>query len=285
MRALIFGGTGMLGQWVVKDARRRGYPALGLSKGQADVTDGRRLLYWAETFRPTVVVNCAAFTAVDACEEQRERAFEVNGRAVSNVVAVAEKARARLLQVSTDYVFDGRAREPYLEDAGTAPLSAYGGSKLEGERRALEYDNALVVRTSWLFGLGGPNFVRTMVGLIDRGTNPLRVVDDQTGCPTYVRFLARALWDLAALELTGVVHYRNRDPVTWCGFAREIAGLWNRAVEVVPVSTSEFPRPAPRPAYSVLDVARYEEAVGREVEPWGLGLVEYLNALRSGRLR
>jgi len=290
----------MLGRAVVAEARHRGFAALGLSSGQADVTDRDRLLYWVDAFRPQTLVNCAAFTRVDDCEEREEHAFAVNGRAVDHVVTAAETAEARLLHVSTDYVFGGDVGgdpgsnpEPYREDAPTDPHSVYGRSKLDGETRALAYERATVVRTSWLFGPGGPNFVTTILRLIAEGKNPLRVVSDQTGCPTYTPFLARALWDLAALELSevaGVVHYRNREPVTWHGFAREIARLRDRSVEVLPVTTEEFPRPAPRPTYSVLDVSRFEEAVGREVEPWGWGLVEYLAALgtcdgRSARAR
>jgi dTDP-4-dehydrorhamnose reductase len=285
MRTLIFGGGGMLGRAVVRAARRRDLPALALTREQADVTDRERLLYWAEAFRPELVVNCAAYTKVDACESDRERAFEVNGRAVAHAVAAAERAGARLIQVSTDYVFDGAARRPYAEDASPAPISVYGESKLEGERRALAYERALVVRSSWLFGHGGPNFVATILGLIERGERTLRVVDDQTGCPTYTPYLAEAIWELARNGAAGVVHYRNREPVTWCGFAAEIARLWDTGVEVVPVTTAEFPRPARRPAYSVLAVDRFEQATGRRVEPWGLGLVEYLADLRRGRSR
>ncbi len=276
MRALIFGGTGMLGRAVVREARLRGHAALALSRAQADVTDRERVRYWAGAFRPTVVFNCAAFTRVDDCEGERELAFAVNGEAVSHLAEAAHEVAARLVQVSTDYVFDGRADRPYLEDEATAPLSVYGASKLDGERRALGHDDALVVRASWLFGPGGVNFVATMLDLMDAGRTPLRVVDDQLGCPTYTPYLARALWDLAAAGSRGVVHYRNRDPVTWYGFTREIAHLWDRRVEVVPVTSGEFPRPAPRPAYSVLDVERFESITGRRVEPWGLGLVEYL---------
>lgn len=285
MRALIFGGTGMLGRQVVREARRRGVPALALSRAQGDVTDRQRLLYWADVFRPTVVLNCAAFTRVDECESRRDHAMAVNAHAVDHLVAAAARVDARLVQVSTDYVFDGDAERPYREDDPTAPRSVYGVSKLEGERRALEAPGALVVRTSWLFGPGGPNFVATMTRLIDEGRVPLRVVDDQTGCPTYTPYLARALWDLAALGTAGVVHYRNREPVTWCGFAREIARTWDRSTEVVPVTSEEFPRPAPRPAYSVLDVERFESLTGRRVEPWGLGLMEYLATCQADKQR
>lgn len=286
MRTLVLGGTGMLGRAVVAEARSRSLPVLGLSRDQADIRDRERLLYWVDAFRPELIVNCAAYTKVDACEgEGREEAFAINAEAVDNVVAAAREAKAWLAHVSTDYVFDGKGNEPYREDAPVGPLSVYGRSKLEGERRVLAHDRSTVVRTSWLFGQGGPNFVATIVRLIEEGKH-LRVVRDQEGAPTYTPFLARAILDLAQLQAGGVVHYRNRGPVSWYDFATEIAGLWsgtNRIPEVVPITTEEFPRPAPRPAYSVLDVSRFEEITGRRVEPWGWGLAEYLTTLRTRR--
>ena len=271
----------MLGHSLVTAARARGHAALALSREQADIEDADRLLYWVETFRPETVINCAAYTKVDLAEgDGREKAFAVNGSAVRNVAAAASALGARLLHVSTDYVFDGTAREPYREDAPTNPLSVYGQSKLAGEKEALSYDRALAVRTSWLFGPGGPSFAATMVRLIQEGKLPLRVVHDQEGCPTYTPYLAEALLDLAPLGLTGVVHYRNRERVSWCDFAEAIARLWSGTAEVEPVTTKEFPRPAPRPAYSVLDVSRFEQAVGRRVEAWEAGLAEYLSGLR-----
>lgn len=283
MRCLVFGGGGMLGQAVVAEARSRGWATLGLAREQADITDRGRAAYWADAFRPEVVVNCAAFTKVDACEADEAGATAINGAAVANAAAAAQRTGARLVHLSTDYVFDGTAREPYREDAPTGPLSAYGRGKLEGERRALDYDRSLVVRTSWVFGPGGPNFVAAMVGLIEAGRVPLRVVRDQEGCPTYTGFLARALLDLAALGATGIVHYRNREPTSWYAFAVEIARLWSGAVEVIPVTTEEFPRPARRPSWSVLDVTRFETVTGRRVEPWEAGLAETLAGLRKGR--
>ena len=239
-----------------------------------------------DAFRPELIVNCAAYTKVDACEgEGRVDAFEINAEALDSVAAAAREVNAWLVHVSTDYVFDGRGSEPYSEDAPVGPLSVYGQTKLDGERRVLAYDRSTVVRTSWLFGPGGPNFVATIVRLIEEGKH-LRVVRDQEGAPTYTLFLARAIHDLAQLQAKGVVHYRNREPVSWYAFASEIAGLWSgthRVPEVVPIMTTEFPRPAPRPAYSVLDVSRFEEITGRRVEPWGWGLAEYLTALRKDR--
>ncbi len=286
MRTLVFGGAGMLGRAVAAEARRRGWAALALSHAAADLADRERLLYWAAAFRPELVVNCAALTQVDACESDRERALAINGEAVANAAAAAAAAGARFLHVSSDYVFDGRASAPYREDAPTAPLSVYGESKLVGERRALAHAGSLVVRASWLFGPGGPNFVTTMLALVAAGKTPLRVVDDQQGCPTYTPFLARAVADLALRrEVTGVVHYRNREPVSWYAFARAIVRLspaGPASAEVLPVTTADFPRPAPRPAYSVLDVARFEAAAGRRVEPWEAGLCDYLESISRG---
>ncbi|HSL81479.1 MAG TPA: dTDP-4-dehydrorhamnose reductase, partial [Thermoanaerobaculia bacterium] len=291
MRALVLGGTGMLGRQVVSEGRRRGHAVLGLSRGQADVTDPGALLAWAREFRPEVVVNCAAMTAVDDCETEEERAFAVNARGVANAAAAARSVGARLVQVSTDYVFDGRAETPYDEDAATAPLSVYGRSKLAGEEEALGGPEGsagapgLVVRTSWLFGPGGWNFVLNMLRQLARGADPLRVVDDQVGRPTYTPYLARAIWDLIGprpeASAAGLVHYGNREPVSWFGFAREIVAAWKPSVQVEPVGTEAFPRPAERPAYSVLAVDRFEGLTGRPVESWRAGLGEYLDHLRA----
>ena len=279
MRTLVLGGTGIVGRATVGVARRRGWPALGLARGQADIEDSARVAAAIAAFRPELVVNCAAFTHVDRCEAEPERAFAVNGAAVGVVAAACASAGARLVQISTDYVFDGAGREPYREEDPTGPRSAYGASKLEGERRALELPGALVVRTSWIFGPGGSHFVDSIRALIAAGQTPLRVVDDQVGAPTYSRFLARALLDLGESGAVGLVHYQNREPVSWFEFAREIARLSGARVEIQPVSTRDFPRPAPRPAYSVLSVARFEALAGRPVEDWRRGLAEYVQEM------
>ena len=273
----------MLARALVAEARRRGWAVLALSRAQADVCDRAAVDHWVRAYAPEAIFNCAAYTRVDDCESDAARCDAVNGEAVAHLAAAAAARRALLVHVSSDYVFDGSASEPYVESHRPAPLSAYGRAKLLGEERALAYDGALVVRTSWLFGADGPSFVATMVRLMETGKVPLRVVDDQVGCPTYVPFLARALCELARAGARGVVHYRNREPVSWFAFAREIAGQWDRAVDVLPVTTAEFPRPAPRPAYSVLAVDRCEEILGRRVEHWGWGLSELMTGLRQQR--
>lgn len=276
MRTLVLGGTGMLGRAVVSEGRRRGFAVLGLSHGQADLADEKRLRHWAERFMPEVVINCAAFTRVDDCETEPEAAMAANGDGVTAALEAARSVGARLAHVSSDYVFAGSGQRPYREDDATGPTSVYGRSKLAGERVALADERSLVVRASWLFGPGGPDFVHTMVRLIEAGRLPLRVVDDQIGAPTYTPFLARALFDLVSAGVCGMVHYRNRPSVSWHGFARAIADHVAPETEVIAVTTQEFPRPAPRPAYSVLDVRHVERTLGRRVEPWLAGLFAQL---------
>lgn len=282
IRALVLGGTGMLGRAITAEGRRRGAPVLALSHAQADVADAGALAGWVDSFAPEAVINCAAFTRVDDCERERERALLINGAAVANVAAAAARRQALLLQISSDYVFAGDGERPYRPHDATGPRSAYGESKLLGERHALAYKRTLVLRTSWLYGPGGPNFAATMVRLMDEGRTPLRVVDDQVGMPTYTRYLARAIWRLLDRGVLGILHYGNREPVSWHGFARAIADAVAPAVVVEPVSTAEFPRPASRPAYSVLDVSDYEREVGRRVEPWLAGLTDYLDTMYPG---
>ena len=223
MRTLVFGGTGMLGRAVVTEGRRRGFAVLGLSRHQADLAKPDQLRAWAERYTPELIINCAAMTRVDDCETERDVAMATNGAGVAALREAARAAGARLVHISSDYVFPGDAERPYREDDATAPASVYGASKLAGEHEALDDPDSLVVRASWLFGPGGPDFVHTMVRLITSGRLPLRVVDDQIGAPTYTPFLARALFDLVSMGATGVVHYRNRPAVSWHGFARAIA--------------------------------------------------------------
>ncbi len=284
MRCLVFGGTGILGRALAREQRRRGEAVLALSQDQADLEDAAAVAAWVAMFRPEAVINCAAWTRVDDCEANPELAFRVNGAAVAHAASAAAAAGAAFAQVSTDYVFDGRSGVAYDEDAEPAPLSVYGASKLAGERSALAaHPRALVVRTSWLFGEGGPNFVDTIRGLIERGQRRLRVVGDQVGAPTHAPALARAILDLLDRRAAGLVHYRGRDPVSWADFARAIVEESDPDVEVVTVTTAEFPRPAARPAYSVLAVGRAERLLGRRVTPWRLGLWEHLESTRQDR--
>ncbi len=280
LRTLVLGGSGQLGREVVAQARQARGPVLGLAHHQCEITHREAIAYWLESFRPELVINCAAYTKVDDCEHNPATAHAVNELGPMLLAQACEKAGIRLVHVSTDYVFDGQGNTPYREDSTTAPRSVYGESKLAGEGRVLAYGRTLVVRTSWLFGPGGPNFVATIRRLLAKG-EPLRVVSDQVGCPTYAPFLARALWQLVERGATGVVHFANREPTSWHGLATAIAAAEAPQVSVEAVSSDEFPRPARRPAYSVLDVTKAQTLLGRTVEPWAWGLAEYLDRLRS----
>jgi dTDP-4-dehydrorhamnose reductase len=183
------------------------------------------------------------------------------------------------VQISTDYVFAGDGDRPYREDDPVAPKSAYGRTKLRGEELAADARRHLVVRTAWLYGHGGRNFVEAIRGQIDGGAESLKVVADQRGSPTYCNDLAEAVLDLMEADVDGVVHAVNTGETTWHGFAVAIASLLGKDVEVLQVKTGEFPRPAPRPAYSVLDTSRLSGVLGRSIPPWEDALARYLEAL------
>lgn len=256
-RVLVTGASGQLGRDLVAElGRRPGIEAVALDRAQVDLADRPLTLAAFEAARPRWVVHAAAWTDVDGCEGDPERAFRANAYAVRNVAEASRRVGAHVCLVSTDYVFDGRADRPYTEWDATNPESVYGRSKLGGER---EMDPSwTVARTSWLFGYHGRNMIRTVLGLARRAEadgTPLRFVDDQEGCPTGTEDLAGALLDLTLSCAPGTFHVTNQGPTTWFGLARDVlgeAGLDPALVE--PVSTADLvpARPAPRPANSVL---------------------------------
>ncbi len=275
-KILITGAHGQLGRSLTTACTARGVACEGRDIDTLDICDAAAVRRWIVDAHPSVVVNTAAFTAVDACEDDEEQATAVNGTAVGHLAAACNEAGALLIQISTDYVFPGNADRPYEEDAAVAPGNAYGRSKLRGEELARTADRHLVVRTAWLYGRGGRNFVEAIRGQIDAGAPSLEVVADQRGCPTFCDDLSDAVLDLAAAGSTGTLHAVNAGTTTWHGFAVEIARLLGSAVAVVPVATIDVPRPAPRPPYSVLDTTRLEAALGRPMPPWQDGLRRYL---------
>jgi dTDP-4-dehydrorhamnose reductase len=224
------------------------------------------------------IVNCAAYTDVDGAESDRETAFAVNAAGAGRLARVAAARDVRLLHVSTDYVFDGALRRPYREDDMPGPINVYGESKLAGEAEvAAAGGRSLIVRTQSLYGPGGRHFVGAIRGLLQKGDQPLRVVNDQTTCPTYTGHLAAAILRLLAVETQGIVHVSASGECTWHAFARAIAEQLRPGAVVDPVSSDAFPRPARRPAYGVLDKGRYEEWTGVEMPSWEDGLAAFLN--------
>jgi dTDP-4-dehydrorhamnose reductase len=291
MKWVVTGASGMLGSDLIELLSSEGEECIGLSRAELDVSDRETSRARIIEIAPDVIVNCAAYTKVDDAETSEELALSINGAAVRGLAGAADECDALLVQLSTDFVFDGRQETPYEVDAPVAPLSAYGRTKLAGEEAARDAQRHLIVRTSWLFGPHGPNFVEAMRKQIAAGRHELRVVSDQRGRPTYTPHLARAVVALARVAAAdetrrGVFHYADTPECTWFDFATEIVeqlkakGQAPSNGRVEPVSSSEFPRPAARPAYSVLSTRRYEAATGRRPESWKEGLQEYFASER-----
>jgi dTDP-4-dehydrorhamnose reductase len=276
-RWLVTGAGGMVGRDLCDALADRDAEVVALAKSDLDITDARVVDAAVREARPTVIVNCAAYTKVDLAEENERAANAINGSAVELLADAANAVGATLVQISTDFVFDGAATAPYEVNASTAPLSAYGRSKLLGEHAAGHAKKHAIVRTAWLFGVHGPNFVEAIRNQIRKGTNPLRVVDDQRGRPTYTPHLAEAIIRIVECGATGVVHYADAPECSWFDFAKEIVAQLGAGIDVRPVTTDEFPRPARRPAYSVLSTERYERLTGVTPESWKEGLREYLS--------
>jgi dTDP-4-dehydrorhamnose reductase len=258
-RVLVTGAGGQLGRDVVEDFAAndggKAHEVVAADRAGLDVTDRDAVLQLMGAFRPDVVVHAAAWTAVDACEGDPDRAVAVNALGTRHVAEGARLVGAHVCYLSTDYVFDGRAQRPYTEWDEPNPLSVYGRSKLGGERE-LDPGHS-VVRTSWVCGRHGANIVHTVLRLADEG-GQLRFVDDQIGCPSFTSDLAPAVRSLALSRRPGVYHMTNQGPTTWFGFARAIVAAAGRdpdRVEAVKTEDLRPPRPAPRPANSVLDNA------------------------------
>ena len=274
-RILVTGAGGMLGRDVMRAADSRSVDASGLTRSQLDITDPDSVAAAVASVDPDVIINCAAWTDVDGAEEREPEALEVNG----NGPGILAKSGPRVVHVSTDYVFDGIKPGPYFEADATGPRSAYGRTKLAGERAVAEAGgHHSIVRTAWLFGTGGNNFVETMLRLAaDRGA--VSVVDDQHGCPTNTAHLAQALVTLAlAPDSGGIHHCAGSGETTWFGFAGEIFRLTATECELTPTDSAAFVRPAPRPANSVLASSRGDTPV---LADWKTGLSDYISARAS----
>jgi dTDP-4-dehydrorhamnose reductase len=264
VRLLVTGAGGQLGRDVVHSAEAAGDDVAGADHAALDVTDRDAVLGAITTWRPEAVIHCAAWTAVDACETDPDRAFTANAMATRWVAEGCHRVDAHLVHVSTDYVFDGRLERPYHEWDGPNPQSVYGASKRAGELEALALGPAATVaRTSWLCGEHGSNIVRTVLELASRSQETLAFVDDQRGCPTFTPDLAGVLRRLALDRRSGLYHVTNHGVVTWYEYVREILALAGHDPERVrAIATAELdpPRPAPRPANSVLENAALRAA-------------------------
>ena len=287
MIALVLGSGGQLGS-ALQATKPAGVTLVARDYPEIDLGDPAAVERLIAETAPALILNAAAYTAVDKAEAEPEMAFRINAAGVSALARAAEHQGARLVHVSTDYVFDGTKGQPYLSGDPPSPLGVYGRSKLEGEREALSAcRNCLVVRTAWLYGDQGANFVKTMLKLM--ATRPeLRVVDDQIGSPTYATSLAGALWKLGDSGHRGILHYTDSGVASWYDFALAIQeeaisrGLLKAAVPILPIPTSGFPLPAPRPTFGVLDKAETWALLGGPAKHWRENLRQMLERMKNG---
>ncbi len=275
VKVLVTGASGQVGQELVHIDNAQ-IQIVGFGRDQLDITDLARCREILVEVKPDTIIHTAAYTAVDKAEEEPEEAYRVNAIGTRNLAVVAEEIGAKLLFVSTDYVFDGTGKAPYEESAETKPQSVYGKTKRAGEEFVLELSSHyFIVRTSWVYGRYGNNFVNTMLKLATE-RDSITVVADQIGSPTYARDLAAFLIELVQTEKYGIYHVSNTGSCSWYTFAQAIFAESGIKVRVEPCTTAEFRRPAPRPAYSVMDQSAIHRNGLTGLRPWRVALREFL---------
>ncbi|ODR95890.1 hypothetical protein AUC70_03265 [Methyloceanibacter stevinii] len=285
---LIIGANGQVGWEIVRQARIAGLPCHAMDRTQLNITAADAVSSAIARLKPSIAINAAAYTNVDKAESDAETAFSVNRDGAAHLAEACAAADIPLVHLSTDYVFDGTQRTPYTEDDPVSPLGIYGASKLAGEQAVRERcPTHVILRTAWVYGIHGQNFVKTMLR-IAREREQIKVVDDQFGNPTFAGDLARAIlalvrqWQSGAWPAQGfgTFHLAGEGVTTWCGFARAIFEEARPKLERVPeiraITTAEYPTPAKRPPYSVLDCGRLAETHGLALRPWEQGLAEML---------
>jgi dTDP-4-dehydrorhamnose reductase len=276
MKILVTGANGQLGRELVLSMESAGYEVTGLDKNELDITDYSQCLDTLMRVNPDVVIHCAAYTAVDKAEVDQDNAYLVNTVGTRNMVLAAESMNSKFCYISTDYVFKGNSNDPYNEYDNTDPQSVYGKSKRAGELLVQNLSNRFfIVRTAWVYGQYGNNFVKTMLKLAAE-KNQLTVVSDQTGSPTYTADLARFLLELVNTDLYGIYHATNSGACSWYEFALAIFEEVGISIQVDPCSTEAFPRPAPRPKNSVLEHMSIRTNGFQDLRHWREGLKDFL---------
>ncbi|WHX99992.1 dTDP-4-dehydrorhamnose reductase [Neobacillus sp. DY30] len=276
MRVVVTGAAGQLGKDVLLELEKKNHQAFGADRQQLDITVENDVLTYISELKPDVILHCAAYTNVDAAEENEDAAYAVNAAGTEYLAKAAKQIGAKMLYVSTDYVFDGSANEPYEVDEPTKPLGAYGRTKLAGEQLLQKHlDAFFIVRTAWVFGIHGNNFVKTMIRL-GKERGEVGVVHDQVGSPTYTVDLAQFMVELMETDKYGVYHATNSGICSWYEFAVEIFKQAEMDVMVNPLTTDQFPRPAARPKYSVLSKKRIEQEDLKPLRDWKEALSAYL---------
>jgi dTDP-4-dehydrorhamnose reductase len=277
---LITGGGGMLAHALADQFRARGLAFTAVKRSECDICHADAVAALFEKHRPSLLLNCAAHTGVDLCEDEPNRANAINGEAVGTLARYAREYGTQLIHYSTDFVFDGQSDRPYNPSDQPNPVSAYGSSKLLGETRLQQTAPPawLIIRTAWLFGRHGACFPQTVLK-VARSGRPLKVVNDQLGCPTYTVDLAQASLNLVDAGVSGIQHVTNNSPTTWFDFAAATLEEFGVRADLTPVSTEDWfkmrPRQAKRPAYSVLNTQRYTATTGNILRDWRQTLVDY----------
>ena len=283
-KVLVTGAGGQLGQEISRLAANfPQFQFIAVTRDELPVQDEAKLHDFFSKHLPAYLVNCAAYTAVDKAESEKDLAYMVNATATGNMAKTCATFHTRFIHISTDYVFDGDANVPYREDDPTGPQGIYGMTKLEGEKQALAFNpETIIIRTAWVYSSFGKNFVKTMLRLMKEKTE-IGVVNDQFGSPTYAADLAAAIWQIISTGSwhAGVYHYSNSGVITWFDFAVKIRELTGSTCRVNPISTSQYPTPARRPAYSVLDTSKIAATFGIEIKDWEKSLGDCLMLLRG----
>ena len=279
MKILITGSNGMLGHDLSRVLKLKHELILTTSE-TLDITDENQVMDVITDEKPDIVINSAAYTDVDGCEQNQDLAFSVNGVGPKNLAKACNKVGCTLVHVSTDYVFNGVNDRPWVEDDKTGPISVYGESKLKGEEGIIEtFDKYFIIRTAWLYGVNGGNFPKTMLELA-KNNSQITVVYDEVGCPTYTLDLAEAIEQLIETDYYGIYHITNSDICSWCEFARYIFKIANVDVEVIPVTASQFNRPAPRPCYSVLKNKKWVDNGFKPLRSYKDAIKDYIELIK-----
>ena len=279
MKIFIVGAYGMLGS----DLRKvlKNYELIIPSSKDLDITNQNQVSQFFNENSPNIVINCAAYTAVDNCENNYNEAYEVNAIGPKNLAISCNKLNIPLIHISTDYVFDGNKKSPLIEEDKIGPKTVYGKTKSEGEKFIQEFTKKyFIIRTSWLFVIHGKNFVQTMLNL-SKDHEEIRVVNDQIGSPTYCYDLAISISELLNSNKYGIYHITNKGECSWYEFAKKIFEIAKKDVNVIPVTTAEFPRPAPRPHYSVLSNQKWINSGFTPMRSYELALKEYLSLIKN----
>jgi dTDP-4-dehydrorhamnose reductase len=288
-KILVTGGNGQLGKELREfSSLHTGLDFVFLSREELPIHQFELVRNYFNTLKPAYCINCAAYTAVDKAETEKDLAFQINGEAVGVLAAVCKEHNTKFIHISTDYVFDGEAAYPYTENFPTDPINVYGASKLEGEKQAIQLDpECIIIRTSWVYSSFGKNFVKTMMQLMSE-KDQVKVIKDQLGSPTNAADLAETIFNIIGychLQIynwtPGIYNFTNEGIISWYDFAKAIKEITNSPCDVKPISTKEYPTPAKRPAYSVLDKAKIQQTFGVKLKKWEDSLKNCIKKLQN----